>query len=131
MHYASHAPIGYSTYRLLNHCYTGELRIDANNVQNLLSAAHFLDILVVLNACCIFMEEQMDASSCLMVLAMADLYGCISLAEKAKLMALANFCAVTQSPEFLDLCQKNVQALNQFECYYKCRIVVSFIFKGD
>ena len=89
--------------RLVDHCYTGELRIDARNVQDLLAASHFLNMSQVLDASCNFMEEHMDAANCLMARGFAELHDCLDLAEKARSMALEQFPLVSESEEFLEL----------------------------
>ena len=82
--------------------------MDASNVEDLLVAASFLEIPVAREACCIYMENHMDALSCLMIGSFADLHNILDLAEKAKAMALAQFSLVAKSTEFLNLPDEKV-----------------------
>lgn len=95
---------------LVNYAYTSEVSIDKNNVQSLLAAATFLDITPVRDACCNFLERNMDESNCLMMHCFAELHSCTTLAEKAKTFALQRFPAVAQCSEFLEMVKEKVSS---------------------
>merc|ERR1719220_1001631 len=45
---------------LIDYAYTGEIPITKHNVQSMLSAANLLEILPVRDACCQFLDRNMD-----------------------------------------------------------------------
>ena len=68
---------------LINYAYTSEVRITKTNVQSLLSAANLLEVLPVRDACCQFMERNMDESNCLGIHCFAEAHACDDLQRKA------------------------------------------------
>ena len=95
--------------RLIDYAYTSEMSIDKNNVQALLAAATFLDISPVRDACCNFLERNMDESNCLMIHCFAELHSCTNLADKAKTFALQKFTSVSLHAEFLEITKEKVK----------------------
>ncbi|XP_055345791.1 kelch-like protein 2 [Paramacrobiotus metropolitanus] len=93
---------------VINYAYSSEICIDKNNVQSLLAAATFLDIGPIRDACCSFLERNMDETNCLMMHCFAELHSCTMLAEKAKNFALQRFAAVSQCAEFLEMVKDKV-----------------------
>lgn len=61
--------------------YTGELVISSENVQGLLPAAQILQVDDVVQACCIFLEHNMDANNCIGIEEFATRYGCVELTK--------------------------------------------------
>jgi BTB And C-terminal Kelch/BTB/POZ domain len=96
-------------YSLINYAYTSEMSIEQKNVQALLAAATFLDITPVRDACCSFMERNMDESNCLMIHCFAEMHSCTCLAEKAKTFALQRFPSVSHCSEFLEMTKEKVR----------------------
>ncbi|OQV14571.1 Kelch-like protein 20 [Hypsibius exemplaris] len=103
---------------LLDYMYTSEMCIEQKNVQSLLAAATFLDITPVRDACCSFMERNMDESNCLMIHCFAEMHSCTSLAEKAKTFALQRFPSVSRCSEFLDMASDKVIDLIESDDLY-------------
>ena len=90
---------------LITYAYTSEVLITKSNVQSLLSAANLLEILHVRDACCHFMEKNMDESNCLGIHCFAEAHACTDLQQKAKMFTLQHFPEVSQQEEFLTLTQ--------------------------
>ncbi|XP_055335963.1 kelch-like protein diablo [Paramacrobiotus metropolitanus] len=86
---------------LIHFAYTMEIRIDEENVQHVLTAALFLDIVPVAKMCWDFLEHHLDTSNCLMVHCLAEKHKNPGLAEKAKALVLRRFFHVSQSADFL------------------------------
>ncbi|XP_055335694.1 kelch-like protein diablo [Paramacrobiotus metropolitanus] len=86
---------------LVNFAYTMEISIHEQNVHNVLTAAIFLDIIPVAKMCWEFVEDHLDASSCLMIHCLAEKHKNGDLTEKAKAMVLRHFVPVSQSADFL------------------------------
>lgn len=78
-----------STIRqLVDYAYTSEIDITKVNVQSLLSAANLLEILPVRDACCSFLEKNMDKTNCLGIHCFAEAHACSYLQERAKAFTL-------------------------------------------
>ncbi|XP_055344452.1 kelch-like protein diablo [Paramacrobiotus metropolitanus] len=86
---------------LVDYAYTMEIKIDAHNVEPLLTAALFLDLVAVVDLCWTFVEKHMDVGNCLMVHCLADRHHNTRLAAKAKAMVLRNFALISQLADFL------------------------------
>ncbi|XP_043945581.1 kelch-like protein 20 isoform X1 [Protopterus annectens] len=89
---------------LVNFAYTAQVVITKANVQALLAAANLLDIMAVREACCKFMERQMDEMNCLGIHCFAEAHSCVELQEKSMQYILQNFTVVCNQEEFLSLC---------------------------
>ncbi|XP_059834926.1 kelch-like protein 20 isoform X3 [Hypanus sabinus] len=88
---------------LLGYCYSGRVRISGSNVQGLLAAANLLDIGPVREACCQFLERQMDETNCVGIHCFAEAHSCDELQAKSLAYILHHFCAVRTQEEFLAL----------------------------
>ena len=93
---------------LVDYAYTSEVHITKHNVQSLLSAANLLEVLPVRDACCQFMERNMDETNCLGIHCFAEAHACMDLKEKAKEFTLQYFPDVSQQEEFLGLTEEKL-----------------------
>ncbi|XP_039631374.1 kelch-like protein 3 [Polypterus senegalus] len=89
---------------LINYAYTAEVIITKANVQALLAAANLLDIMAVREACCKFMERQMDELNCVGIHCFAEAHACTELVCKSMEFILQHFSTVCRQEEFLSLC---------------------------
>ena len=89
--------------QLLDYAYTSNININQENAQSLLSASNMLQILAVRDACCQFLEKEMDPGNCLGIHCFAETHNCTSLAGEAKRFALENFTDVAKNDELLTL----------------------------
>ena len=80
--------------QLIDYAYTAEVRINQNNVQNLLSAANLLDIPPVREAASRYLDQHMDETNCLWIQSFAEIHSCHALQRKAKAFALKHFSEV-------------------------------------
>ena len=69
---------------IIDYAYTSEILITKTNVQSLLSAANLLEILPVRDACCHFMDKNMDETNCIGIHCFAEALCCTDLQQKAK-----------------------------------------------
>ena len=76
---------------LIDYAYTGNININKHNVQNLLSAANLLEVLPVRDACCQFLDRNMDETNCLGIHCFAEVHSCTELMQKAKTFVLKHF----------------------------------------
>ncbi|XP_066546115.1 kelch-like protein diablo isoform X2 [Amia ocellicauda] len=89
---------------LVNYAYTAEVVITKANVQALLAAANLLDIMAVREACCKFMERQMDEMNCVGIHCFAEAHSCRELECRSMDYILQHFSTVCRQEEFLSLC---------------------------
>ncbi|CAB3407173.1 unnamed protein product [Caenorhabditis bovis] len=88
---------------LINFCYTGQIEINDDNVQDLLPSACLLQMLEVQTACCDYLKKQLEPSNCLGIRAFADAHACKELMSTANAFILKKFSNVVESEEFLQL----------------------------
>lgn len=66
---------------MIDFVYSGKLVVNEKNVQDLLVASKMLQIEEIVNACCIYLYLNMDASNCIGFEDFAKTYGCVSLSK--------------------------------------------------
>lgn len=88
---------------LINYAYSGQVRIDNQNVQSLMVGASFLQLTKVRNACADFLISRFHPHNVLGIRQFADSMGCTHLIEAADKYIDQNFAKVVQSEEFLVL----------------------------
>ena len=86
---------------LIEFAYTGKINIDKDNVLTLLEAANYLRIEFVKKSCGEFLEQGVDAKSCLGILQLADMFALDELSSVTKKYALRHFTDVCKEDEFL------------------------------
>ncbi|XP_028456476.1 kelch-like protein 20 isoform X3 [Perca flavescens] len=89
---------------LVSYAYTSEVYISKANVQALLAAANLLDVMAVREACCRFMEHQMDEMNCVGIHCFAEAHSCKVLEKRSMDYIHEHFSSVSQQEEFLSLC---------------------------
>lgn len=80
---------------IIDYAYTSQINIHENNVQALLTAANLFDIKSIKDACCRYMEWQMDASNCIGIHCFSETHDCLELKQTSFNYILANFCKVS------------------------------------
>uniref|UniRef100_A0A1A8KP41 BTB domain-containing protein n=2 Tax=Nothobranchius kuhntae TaxID=321403 RepID=A0A1A8KP41_NOTKU len=88
---------------LVSYAYTSEVYVSKANVQALLAAANLLDVMAVREACCRFMERQMDEMNCVGIHCFAEAHSCTMLEKRSMEYILEHFSSVCQQEEFLSL----------------------------
>nr|XP_021196230.2 kelch-like ECH-associated protein 1B isoform X2 [Helicoverpa armigera] len=83
--------------------YTGKIRITEITVCQLLPAATMFQITNVIDACCAFLERQLDPSNAIGIANFAEQHGCVDLKKKANQFIERHFTQVCQEEEFLQL----------------------------
>ena len=64
---------------LIEYAYTGNININKHNCQNLLSAANLLEVMPDRDACCQFLDRNMDETNCLGIHCFAKVHSCTDL----------------------------------------------------
>ena len=96
---------------ILDYAYTGEVVVSDENVQDLLPAASMLQIESLRDACCKFLEEQIEPGNCLGIGSFADVHGCVELVEEVDRFVCRRFVDVARCEEFLGLGWEDAKGL--------------------
>ncbi|XP_071844095.1 kelch-like ECH-associated protein 1B [Apostichopus japonicus] len=88
---------------IIDFMYTSEIRISECNVMELLPTAIMYQVNDIIEACCDFLERQLDPHNCLGYSIYAKEQGLDRLHKKACDFIFRNFCEVSHSEEFLKL----------------------------
>lgn len=98
-----------SVESIIGFVYTSRILINQTNVQTLLHVATILQVSLVQEKCCEFLEKQLDVTNCLGIFAYAEMHGCINLKFKAKNFCDRNFNKVIKEDEYLSLPYERVK----------------------
>ncbi|XP_069797514.1 kelch-like protein 12 isoform X3 [Narcine bancroftii] len=116
---------------LLDFVYTETVHVTVENVQELLPAACLLQLKGVKQACCEFLESQLDPSNCLGIQEFAETHSCVDLMQAAEVFSQKNFPEVVQHEEFMLLNKEEVEKLIRCDeiqplirCSLQCRDLV-------
>lgn len=89
--------------RLIQFMYTGRIRVTENTVCQLLPAATMFQVPNVIQACCDFLERQLDPSNAIGIASFAEQHGCNELCRKANQYIERHFSQICQEEEFFQL----------------------------
>jgi kelch-like protein 19 len=74
--------------------YTGQIRVSEITVCQLLPVATMFQVQNVIDACCSFLEQQLDPTNAIGISNFAEQYGCDSLKQKANQFIERHFTQV-------------------------------------
>lgn len=86
-------------------------RLQGGPPQEVSSGARCLSVLGVKQACCEFLESQLDPSNCLGIRDFAETHNCVDLMQAAEVFSQKHFPEVVQHEEFILLSQGEVEKL--------------------
>ncbi|XP_068121599.1 kelch-like protein 12 isoform X2 [Hyperolius riggenbachi] len=116
---------------LLDFVYTETVHVTVENVQELLPAACLLQLKGVKQACCDFLESQLDPTNCLGIRDFAETHNCLDLMQAAEVYSQKHFPEVVQHEEFMLLQQEEMEKLIRCDeiqplihCSLQCRDLV-------
>ncbi|KAL9694012.1 hypothetical protein quinque_013297 [Culex quinquefasciatus] len=89
--------------RILFFMYTGHIRVTEVTVCQLLPAATMFQVPNVIEACCAFLERQLDPTNAIGIANFAEQHGCETLKQKANQFIERNFTKICHEDEFLEL----------------------------
>lgn len=95
---------------LVEYVYSSVIVVTEENVQVLLAAANLLQLTDVRDACCDYLQSQLDPSNCLGIREFADIHGCVDLFNYTDSYIQQHFSEVIQFEEFLNLSADQVEA---------------------
>ncbi|XP_062397025.1 kelch-like protein 21 [Sardina pilchardus] len=85
---------------LVDFCYTGRVTVTQDNVDLLLKTADLFQFPSVKEACCAFLEQNLDVSNCLEIQDFAEAYACRDLATSARRFILKNIVELAKAKDF-------------------------------
>ena len=100
---------GDSMELLLDFCYTGEIIVTENNVEDLFLAADLLGFSHAQEACASFLLDQLDLGNCIGILQLGEKHACTELCSKTQSYINTNFKAVAECNEILSLDAKRLK----------------------
>ncbi|XP_035782431.1 kelch-like ECH-associated protein 1B isoform X1 [Anopheles albimanus] len=89
--------------RILFFMYTGHIRVTELTVCQLLPAATMFQVPSVIDACCEFLERQLDPTNAIGIANFAEQHGCEKLRQTANQFIERNFTQICREEEFLQL----------------------------
>lgn len=97
--------------QLITHCYTGQIAVAAENVDEMTIAANMLQFKEVREQCAAFYPSILCVSNCLGIREIAALHNMARLQEEAHHFVLDHFVDVSKSDEFLQLSNEQLSEL--------------------
>ncbi|KAH7935923.1 hypothetical protein HPB52_015178 [Rhipicephalus sanguineus] len=88
---------------IVRFAYTGRIEVNEKNVCQLLLAANMLQVQRITNACCRFLERQLDPSNCIGIAEFCQQHHIRELQDRAERFAEQHFSMVCRLDEFLSL----------------------------
>lgn len=89
--------------RILYFMYSGHIRITELTVCQLLPAATMFQVPNVVDACCAFLERQLDPTNAIGIASFAEQHGCTKLKQRATQFIERHFTQICHEEEFLQL----------------------------
>ena len=94
---------GSATTKLIEFAYSGNIRINVDNVLAVLEVANYLGVEFVEETCAEFLNLSIDRRSCLKIFQIADVFALENLREAAKHHVLRHFTSASKDDGFLNL----------------------------
>ncbi|GBP23387.1 Kelch-like protein 17 [Eumeta japonica] len=88
---------------LVDFIYTGRTRISESTAQQLMVAAHMLQIQDLVKGCIKYLKSHLDPSNALSIFRFAETLCCSDLADRALVYIGKHWASITQTEDFLDL----------------------------
>lgn len=88
--------------RILYFMYSGHIRVTELTVCTLLPAATMFQVSNVIDACCAFLERQLDPTNAIGISNFAEQHGCTTLKQRANQFIERHFTQVNEHHENLN-----------------------------
>ncbi|CAN8009876.1 unnamed protein product [Ixodes pacificus] len=95
--------------QLIVFIYKGEIQINQENCQDVLSASNMLGLSDVVQACCDFLQKELHPSNCVGIFRFAEMHSCTNLKLEAKRFIERRFTDVIKEDEFYELPKETLQ----------------------
>ncbi|ELU01037.1 hypothetical protein CAPTEDRAFT_167175 [Capitella teleta] len=100
---------------VIKYMYSGEVKLQASTVQNLLSAANLFQLSDLKEGCAVFMGKKLDVDNCIGIHFFAQAHECGDLEFQAWDVITEHFEEVAQCIEFLDLSAEKFVEIIQYD----------------
>ncbi|CAG2162897.1 unnamed protein product [Oppiella nova] len=100
---------------LIEYIYSGELSINGDNVQELVSVANRLELSEIVTICCQYMTKQLDPINCIGILRFSEFHSFTSLRFDSKRYIERHFAEVVKEEEFYDLSKELLKSFLRSE----------------
>ncbi|KAL9972436.1 hypothetical protein ACROYT_G018736 [Oculina patagonica] len=120
---------------VLEYLYTGHVDINEHNAFDLLATADYFIIPSLKALCSEVILQALSFSNCITAYYLAVKYGCKELMKHARDFILANFVAVAETEDFLNLSSKQVEEwisiMNDLDCSKLASDAMKMVFSGE
>ncbi|KAG8193341.1 hypothetical protein JTE90_022971 [Oedothorax gibbosus] len=96
---------------LIDFCYSGEIFLNEDNVETILSTANILQINEVVKSCCAFLAARLHPSNCIGISLFAESHGCMDLHRRAHNYTMDHFLEVLKNQEYLSLPAEEIKKI--------------------
>ncbi len=93
---------------IVEYAYTGSIELTFKNIQQIFSLAALLQLHDLVEACCDYMNVNLDSTNALDVLQFARSHQVASLIRTAKHFVAKNFCDISETQEYLEVDDKDL-----------------------
>ncbi len=100
---------------VVKYLYTGQAQLNADTVQNLLSAANLFQLRRLRDGCAVYMTKKLDVENCLGIYFFAQAHECQDLKDDARDVIMESFDEVAENAEFLELSVENLLEVLKFD----------------
>lgn len=94
---------------VLDFIYTSRLEINLSNIQDVLSAANYIQLETVIEACLNYLENELDIENCIDILTLAENYSVKSLTEKVYRFICGHIHELSKRLDFYRLSPKQLE----------------------
>ena len=94
---------------LLEYIYTSKLQLNLANIQDVLSAANYIQVESVIEACLNYLDQQLDLDNYIDVLIISELYSLKRLNHKVYRFICHNLDIIARSTDFLRLSKSQIE----------------------
>lgn len=88
---------------IIDYAYTGTIDLNINNVQNIFTLASLLQVKDLIDACCDYIESQLDASNVIEIYTFSNMHMCEYLSNRSKEFLNRNFVDISDTIEFIEI----------------------------
>ncbi|XP_065084969.1 kelch-like protein 13 [Ochlerotatus camptorhynchus] len=96
---------------LLDYIYTSKLALNLANIQEVLSAASYIQLESVVEACLNYLDQQLDLDNYIDVLIISEMYSLKRLNHKVYRFICHHLNVISKSPEFFRLSERQIELI--------------------
>lgn len=105
---------------VLEYAYTSKITLNLSNVQDVLEAASYVQILALIQTCCNYLEAEIDNDNCLDIANIAETYSLTALKMEVYKYMNQNLSSLSQTREFYRLTPSQLETLLAYDFPVDC-----------